>query len=190
MPFITSKIYSKLINYDNKDLMVSNWPKASKNLEFNKEEHAVETIKQIIVEIRNVRSNMNIHPSKKANLIFVTDEHEDDIWSAKDFILKLGFAEKIVVQKDRIGIPKNAISILKSGIELFMPLDELIDMEEERKRLEEERKGLISEVERCEKMLSNQGFLSKAPEKKIQEEKDKLKKYKEMLTKVEERLKN
>ena len=99
-------------------------------------------------------------------------KYENEIWEAKDFILKLGLGEKIVVQKDKAGIPENAISILKDGIELYMPLEDLVDMEEERKRLEEEKTRLESEVARCEKMLSNPGFVNKAPEKKIQEEKN------------------
>ena len=189
MPFVTSEIYSHLAHYNDKELMVSKWPKYRKNLDYNKEENIVEKIKQIIVEIRNVRANMNIHPSKKAELIFVTDKYENQIWEAKDFILKLGFGEKILVQKDKTGIPENAIAIMQDDIELYMPLEDLVDMEEERKRLEEEKTKLEAEVARCEKMLSNPGFINKAPEKKIQEEKDKLVKYKDMLEKVEERLK-
>ena len=189
MPFVTSEIYSKLVQYNEKELMMSKWPKYKETLNFVEEEQTVEKIKEIITEIRNVRANMNIHPSKKSELIFVTKRYENEIWEAKDFILKLGLGEKIVVQKDKAGIPENAISILKDGIELYMPLEDLVDMEEERKRLEEEKTRLESEVARCEKMLSNPGFVNKAPEKKIQEEKDKLEKYKDMLAKVEERLK-
>ena len=189
MPFVTSEIYDKLVKYNEADLIVSKWPTIREKFAFDDEEQTVEKIKEIITEIRNVRANMNIHPSKKSELIFVTKKYENEIWEAKDFILKLGLGEKIVVQKDKAGIPENAISILKDGIELYMPLEDLVDMEEERKRLEEEKTRLESEVARCEKMLSNPGFVNKAPEKKIQEEKDKLEKYKEMLAKVEERLK-
>ena len=189
MPFVTSEIYSKLVQYNEKELMMSKWPKYKETLNFVEEEQTVEKIKEIITEIRNVRANMNIHPSKKSELIFVTKKYENEIWEAKDFILKLGLGEKIIVQKDKAGILENAISILKDGIELYMPLEDLVDMEEERKRLEEEKTRLESEVARCEKMLSNPGFVNKAPEKKIQEEKDKLEKYKDMLAKVEERLK-
>ena len=189
MPFVTSEIYDKLVKYDEADLIVSKWPTIREKFAFDEEEQTVEKIKEIITEIRNVRANMNIHPSKKSELIFVTKKYENEIWEAKDFILKLGLGEKIVVQKDKAGIPENAISILKDGIELYMPLEDLVDMEEERKRLEEEKTRLEAEVARCEKMLSNPGFVNKAPEKKIQEEKDKLEKYKDMLAKVEERLK-
>ena len=189
MPFVTSEIYDKLVKCDEEDLMVSKWPIIKKEFTFETEEKTVEKIKEIITEIRNIRANMNIHPSKKAELIFVTEKFENEIWEAKEFILKLGLGEKIVVQKDKTGIPENAISVLKDGIELYIPLEELVDMEEERKRLEEEKIKLEGEVARCEKMLSNPGFINKAPEKKIQEEKEKLEKYKEMLAKVEERLK-
>ena len=189
MPFITTKIYRSLVQYNDKDLMVSKWPHVKTNLEYEKEEKIVENLKNIIVEIRNIRANMNVHPSKKANLIFVTNKYEDAVWEAKEFLLKLGFGEKIIVQKDKVGIKENAISILGDGIELYMPFEGLVDIEEERKRLEEEKKKLESEVQRCEKMLSNPGFINKAPQKKIEEEKAKLEKYTEMLNKVKDRLK-
>ena len=161
-----------------------------RSVDYNENDDIVEKIKDIIVEIRNIRANMNIHPSKKSELIFVTEKYEKEILEAKEFILKLGFGEKLTVQKDRRGIAENSISIMKDGIELYIPLEDLVDMEEERKRLEEEKTKLEAEVTRCEKMLSNPGFVNKAPEKKIQEEKDKLEKYKEMLKKVNERLIN
>ena len=189
MPFVTSEIYDKLVKYNEADLIVSKWPTIREKFAFDDEEQTVEKIKEIITEIRNVRANMNIHPSKKSELIFVTKKYENEIWEAKDFILKLGLGEKIVVQKDKAGIPENAISILKDGIELYMPLEDLVDMEEERKRLEEEKTRLESEVARCEKMLSNPGFVNKAPEAKINEEKAKLEKYQNMLKNLEERLK-
>ncbi len=188
MPFLTAEIYKNLIIFGTEDLIVAKWPDIRKEFVFDKEEETVEKIKQIIVEIRNVRANMNIHPSKKSELIFVTEKYEKEILEAKDFIIKLGFGEKITVQKDKTGIPENAITIMQDGIELYMPLEDLVNMEEERKRLQEEKTKLEAEVARCEKMLSNPGFVNKAPEKKIQEEKEKLKKYKEMLQKVEERL--
>ena len=188
MPFVTTEIYESLVQYSDKDLMVSKWPTIRSEFVFDEEEQTVEKIKQIIVDIRNVRANMNIHPSKKSELIFVTEKYENEIWEAKEFIIKLGFGEKIVVQKDKIGIPENAIAIMQEGIELYMPLEDLVDMEEERKRLETEKTKLEAEVARCEKMLANPGFVNKAPEKKIQEETDKLEKYKEMLSKVMERL--
>ena len=190
MPFVTSEIYSKLICFDTEDLIVAEWPKAKATFEFDEEEEFVESLKEIITEIRNVRANANIHPSKKSELIFVTDKYEKEILEAQEFILKLGFGEKILIQKDKTGIPENAISILRDGIELYIPLEQLVDIEEEKARLEEEIKRLEGEVARCEKMLSNPGFVNKAPEAKVQEEKDKLANYTELLKATRERLEN
>ena len=192
MPFVTTEIYDKLIKFDekNEDLIVAQWPETKATFEFDEEEKFVESLKEIITEIRNVRANSNIHPSKKSELIFVTEKYEKEILEAQDFILKLGFGEKIVIQKDKTGIPENAISILRDGIELYIPLDQLVDIEEERKRLEEEIKRLEGEVARCEKMLSNPGFVNKAPEAKVQEEKGKLANYTELLKATKERLEN
>jgi len=190
MPFVTSEIYSSLVNYTDEDLMVTHWPKTRKRVEYNEDDNVVEKLKEVIVGIRNVRANMNIHPSKKAQLIFVTSKYENEINEAKDFMLKLGFGEKIKVQKDKSGIGQDAISIIQEGIELYMPLEDLVDIKEEIARLEGEKKRLEAEVQRGEKMLSNPGFVNKAPEKKINEEKEKLANYKQMLEKVCERLEN
>ncbi len=188
MPFITAKIYKSLIVFGTDDLIVAKWPDIREEFIFNKEEEIVEKLKQIIVEIRNIRANMNIHPSKKSQLIFVTTKYEKEILEAQEFILKLGFGEEIKVQKDKTGVPQNSITIMQDGIELYMPLEDLVNMEEETKRLQEEKKKLEAEVIRCEKMLSNPGFINKAPENKIKEETQKLEKYKQMLEKVLERL--
>ena len=108
---------------------------------------------------------------------------------AEDILLKLGFANEVVIQNTYTNIPKDAIKIITDGIEVFIPLEGLIDLKEERKRLEEEKVKLEGEVARCEKMLSNPGFMNKAPQSKIDEEKAKLEKYKDMLAKVMESLK-
>ena len=189
MPFVTTEIYRNLVKYNDKELMVSKWPYAKNENAFKEEEEFVERLKTIITEIRNTRANMNVHPSKKAELIFVTEKYEKEIEEAKEFLLKLGFGSNITIQKDKAGIKDDAISIVQDGIELYMPFEGLVDMEQERKRLQEEKKRLEGEVARCEKMLSNPGFMNKAPQSKIDEEKAKLEKYKDMLAKVEESLK-
>ena len=190
MPFITSEIYSKLVNYDDKDLMVTHWPKTKKRVEYEETKDFIENLKQIIIGIRNVRANMNVHPSKKANLIFVTKDYQSQIKEAKEYIAKLGFGNEIIIQETKKDIPQNAISILADGMEVFMPFEDLVDIEEEKKRLQKEKERLEKEVERGEKMLSNPGFVGKAPESKIQEEKEKLTKYQEMLKTTKERLEN
>jgi len=131
---------------------------------------------------------MNVHPSKKTKLIFVTYEYEEAIKESNEFLIKLGFATDIEIKNEKNGIPENAIAILKDGIELYIPFEELVDIKEEIKRLEVEISKLESEVARCNKMLSNPGFINKAPESKINEEKEKLAKYEEMLTASKERL--
>ena len=181
MPFITTEIFSELVQNSDKDLMISKWPEAKKELVFDKEERLVENLKEIIVEIRNIRAKMNVHPSKKVELIFVTTKYKDEINLSKEFIMKLGFGNKISIQSNTDNIKHNAVSIIKDGIELYMPLEGLVDLEEEAKRKAEEKKKIEFEIQRAEKMLSNPGFVNKAPQSKIDEEKAKLEKYKEML---------
>ena len=188
MPFVTSEIYSKLINSEDADLMVSKWPTIKEEFEFDKEENFVEKLKKLVIEIRNVRTKMNVHPSKKSKLILVTDNFEKEIEEAKDFLTKLGFASEIKVQDNLDGIDEKAISIVVDDIKVFIPFKDLVDIKEEIIRLENEKKRLEGEVLRGEKMLSNPGFVNKAPEAKVNEEKAKLENYKEMLKAVEERI--
>ena len=131
---------------------------------------------------------MNVHPSKKTKLIFVTNSAESEIEKSKSFLEKLGFANDIKVQKNTDNIPENAVSVISKNMEVYIPFDELVDIEEEKKRLEEEKKRLEAEVTRGEKMLSNPGFVNKAPEKKINDEKEKLENYKTLLSNVVEKL--
>ena len=187
MPFITEEIYTKLYNND-ESIMISSWPQYSEELNFAKEEKQIEKIKQIIIGIRNIRTNMNVHPAKKSTLIFVTENDEEMIIDSQEFIKKLGFADKIIVQGNKNNIPQNAMSVLSEELEVYLPFDELVDIEEEKKRLQGEKQKLEAEVERASKMLSNPGFVNKAPENKIKEEKEKLERYKQMLENVEERL--
>ena len=189
MPFITSEIYSKLICFGTEDLIVAKWPDIREKFVFDKEEEIVEKLKRLIVEIRNIRTQMNVHPSKKSKLLIVKNGLEKDILSAKEFLIKLGFASEIEIIEDETCVPQNAVSIVVDDIKAYLPFEELVDLEEERKRLETEKTRLEAEVLRGEKMLSNPGFVNKAPEKKVNEEKEKLANYKKMLENVNERLK-
>ena len=189
MPFITSEIYSKLICFGTEDLIVAKWPDIIEKFVFDKEEEIVEKLKRLIVEIRNIRTQMNVHPSKKSKLLIVKNGLEKDILSAKEFLIKLGFASEIEIIEDETCVPQNAVSIVVDDIKAYLPFEELVDLEEERKRLEGEKTRLEAEVLRGEKMLSNPGFVNKAPEKKVNEEKEKLANYKKMLENVNERLK-
>ena len=188
MPFITTEIYNDLITFGSKDLIVAKWPDIREKTAFDREELAIEKIKKLIVEIRNIRSKMNVHPSKKSKLVIVSSEFDDEIRESEDFLLKLGFANEIVFVKDENTVPHNAVSIVIDDLKVFIPFEELVDIKEEVERLEGEKKRLEAEVLRGEKMLSNPGFLSKAPEAKVNEEKEKLENYKNMLKNVKERL--
>ena len=197
MPFVTSEIYSKLICFGTEDLIVAKWPKVRDEFVFEKEEEAVEKIKELIVGIRNVRNTKNIHPSKKSELIIITPKYAKEILEAEEILLKLGFADKIEVYENKEALLNNeenkekldnSMSIILSDIEVYIPLKGLIDIEEERNRLKAEVTRREGEVARGEKMLSNPGFVNKAPEAKVNEEKEKLAKYKEMLESAKERL--
>ena len=188
MPFVTSEIYSKLICFGTEDLMVSKWPIIREEFVFDKEEAIIEKMKKLIVEIRNIRTKMNVHPTKKSKLLIISNSIENEIKEAEDFLLKLGFANEIIIAKDEKEVPQNAVSIVVDELKVFIPFEELVDIEEERKRLEGEKAKLEAEVLRGEKMLSNPGFINKAPEAKVNEEKAKLENYKQMLQNVEERL--
>ena len=131
---------------------------------------------------------MNVHPTKKSKLLIISNSIENEIKEAEDFLLKLGFANEVVIVKDEKEVPQNAVSIVVDELKVFIPFEELVDIEEERKRLEGEKAKLEAEVLRGEKMLSNPGFINKAPEAKVNEEKAKLENYKQMLQNVEERL--
>lgn len=189
MPFVTEEIYTKLYNND-ETIMTSAWPKFRENFNFETEENEIEMLKAIIGEVRNIRNNMNVHPAKKAKLIFVTEKHSDLIKSSTAFLQKLAFGDEIVVQASKDNIPSNAISIMQQDLELYIPFEDLVDIAAEKERLQNEKTKLEAEVERAKKMLSNPGFVSKAPEAKINEEKEKLAKYEEMLKNTVERLKN
>ena len=189
MPFVTSEIYDNLVKYNDKELMVSDWPKENDNL--NREE-IIEKIKQVIVEIRNIRANKNIHPSKKSEIILVPTKNVEKLTKKlkelAPILLKLGFGSKITIKESNEGIGKNTINIITEGLEVYVSLEGLIDVKEEIERLSQEKAKMESEIARCEKMLSNPGFVNKAPKAKVEEEQKKLANYKEMLNKVETKL--
>ena len=189
MPFVTSEIYDNLVKYDDKELMVSDWPKENDNL--NGEE-IIEKIKQVIVEIRNIRANKNIHPSKKSEIILVPTKNVEKLTKKlkelAPILLKLGFGSKITIKESNEEIGKNTINIITEGLEVYVSLEGLIDVKEEIERLSQEKAKMESEIARCEKMLSNPGFVNKAPKAKVEEEQKKLANYKEMLNKVETKL--
>ena len=130
MPFVTEKIYKELYNNDG-SIMISTYPEYSKDLEFKDEEQAVEELKEVITGIRNARAKMNVHPSKKSKLIFVTKKYANIIKESEEFLKKLGFGEEIEIRENKENIPQNAVSIVSSNLELFIPFEDLVDIKEE-----------------------------------------------------------
>ena len=184
MPFVTEEIYMQLYN-DDESIMISEYPEYRDEENFEKSEKNIERLKEVIVGIRNTRSELNVPNSKKADLIFITTEHKKLIEDSLEFLKKLGFSENIIIRENKEEISENAVSVIVDGIELYMPLENLVDMEKEKQRKQEEKKKIEAEIERASKMLANPGFVNKAPAAKIQEEQEKLEKYKEMLKKFE-----
>jgi valyl-tRNA synthetase len=187
MPFVTEKIYKELYNND-ESIMISIYPEYSKDLEFKDEEQAVEELKEVITGIRNARAKMNVHPSKKSKLIFVTKKYANIIKESEEFLKKLGFGEEIEIRENKENIPQNAVSIVSSNLELFIPFEDLVDIKEEIERLEKEKAKVLVEKEKTDKMLSNPGFVAKAPAAKVEEEKEKQAKFNEMIKTIEERI--
>ena len=180
-PFITEEIFTS-IQSEEETIMLSKWPEFTSEFDFEEDEKAIELMKEAIKNIRNIRAEMNVAPSKKAK-VFVVSENEDvrNIFEhGKVFFATLAYASEVVVQADKTGIDDDAVStVIHNGV-IYMPFAELVDIAKEKERLSKEREKLIKEVERVEKKLSNQGFVSKAPEKVIAEEKAKMEKYSTM----------
>ena len=187
MPFVTEEIYTKLEN-DDESIMISSYPEYSEKMNYQAEEEAIEQIKEMIVGIRNVRSNMNVHPSRKAKLIIVTNSMKKAIEASDGFVKKLGFGEEIVIQENKSNIPQNAVSVVTSKMELYMPFEDLVDLEEEKQRLEREKEKILKDKAVFDGMLSNPGFIAKAPEAKVQEAREKQAKFEQMLSAIEERM--
>ncbi len=190
MPFITEEIFCN-IQDEEESIMISSWPVYTEDNNYSEDENAIETIKTAVRNIRNVRAEMNVAPSRKA-LVYVVSENEDirDIFdNGRVFFATLGYASDVKVQADKSGIPDDAVSTVIPGAVIYIPFAELVDIDKEIERLNKEKDKLHKEIARCNGMLNNEKFTSKAPQAKIDEEKAKLEKYSDMLAQVEERLK-
>ena len=189
MPFITEKIYKTLYHND-ESIMISKYPEFSQKLLFVEDEERIEEIKEVITGIRNVRTKMNVHPSKKSKLIFITRQNKEFLHEGEAFICKLGFADGIVIKEEKIDVPSNAINIVSKNMQVFIPFEDLINIEEEIARLNREKEKILIEKEKTDKMLSNPNFIAKAPEAKVKEEMDKLDVFNEKLATIEDSIKN
>jgi len=188
MPFVTEEIFCTLT--DEESIMVSDWPVYAEELSFKNDEDAVDVIKNAVRAIRNIRTEMNVPPSKKATVYMVSPKSEiRDIFTAsKSFFGTLAYAENVIVQEDKAGIADDAVSVVLHDAVVYMPFAELVDVAKEIERLKKEEARLEGEIKRASGMLANPKFVDKAPAAKVEEEKAKLQKYTETLEQVKERL--
>ena len=186
MPFITEEIFCALPTGE-ETIMTSQWPEYSDELSFKDEERKMQVICEAIKSVRNIRTEMNVAPSKRASMIIVT-ENAELFESGRAFFEKLAGAKDVTIVNDEKCVPEGSVSVIVEGAKIFMPMEELIDLEKEKERLTKEKERLEAELDRVEKKLSNKGFVEKAPAKLIEEEKAKGVKYKEMYDKVLESL--
>ena len=189
MPFVTEEIFCTL-QEEEESIMISKWPEYTEEWNYEDAEEAVEMIKEAVRGIRNVRTGMNVPPSKKAKVYVVSQKEKvrTIFENSKVFFQTLAYASEVIVQEDKTGIDEDAVSAVIPEAVIYMPFAELVDIEKEIERLKKEEERLIKELARVNGMLSNEKFVSKAPEAKIQEEKDKLAKYTQMMDQVKERL--
>ena len=189
MPFITEEIFCTLQS-EEESIMISKWPVYEEARSFIKEEKDIEIIKEAVRGIRNIRTEMNVAPSKKAS-VFVVSDNADVSGAFKDgtlFFASLANASEVSVQADKEGIAEDAVSVVIPGATLYIPFAELVDIAQEIERLKKEEKRLQGEIARADGMLKNEKFISKAPQAKVAEEKEKLEKYTQMLTQVQNRI--
>ena len=189
MPFVTEEIFCNLQD-DEESIMISDWPAYKKELEFAEDENAIETIKNAVRNIRALRTDMNVAPSRKAKVYVVSENNSvrQIFENGRVFFATLGYASEVCVQSDKTGIADDAVSTVIPEAVIYMPFADLVDVKAEIERLEKEEKRLNGEIARCNGMLKNEKFTSKAPQAKIDEEKAKLVKYTQMLEQVKERL--
>ena len=190
MPFITEELYQSLYK-DADSIMISKWPEYDEACNFEDDEKDMETVISAIRAIRNIRLEMNVPVSKKANIIFAAkDRAAEVIKKSEALFVKMASASSITVQADKDGIPEDAAAAVVDGAEIYIPLDELIDFEKEIDRLAKEKENLQKELDRVNGKLNNETFISKAPQKVVDEEKEKLIKYQQMFDNVTDRLDN
>ena len=189
MPFITEEIYGALVP-EEESLMMSEWPKYKEEWNFAQDEFVMERVKAVTRGIRNIRAEMDVPNNRKTNVFIVSEKEEltKAIEGFKQSVMPLMLASDIIVQSTKEGIEDNAVSIVVPDAVVYLPLEDLVDFEQEKERLTKEEERLNKEIKRAKGMLANEKFVSKAPEAKVQEERDKLEKYEQMLAQVKERM--
>jgi valyl-tRNA synthetase len=189
MPFVTEEIYAALVP-EEESLMMSSWPVYQDAWNFVDAEMIVERTKEMIRGIRNVRAEMNVENGRKTKVFVVSTKEmlRDGITRLSDSIRPLMNALEIQTMEEKSGISEDAVSIVVPDMTVYLPMEELVDFEQEMERLKKEAEKLTKEIARAKGMLSNEKFISKAPQAKVEEEKEKLEKYTQMLAQVQERM--
>lgn len=188
MPFITEEIYTHL-STETESITIASWPEYDESLVNEKSEKDMEFIMEAIKALRNLRASMNVPPSRKAKIIaYISEEAKDAFINGAAYLEKLASASEVTFIDNKDNLAENLVSVVVKGGELFLPLLDLVDREKELDRLNKEKDKLEKEIDRVEKKLSNEKFVSKAPEAVVNEEKAKGEKYKEMLNAVLERI--
>ena len=190
MPFITEEIYTYLPTVEG-SIVIAQWPHYKEEDNMASEEEMMELAMDGIRNIRNARAEMDVPPSKKAKVIIVPAEGKKSaVEATKEYFVTLASASMVEIAETEENIPDDAVSVVINGAKIFIPLDELVDFEKEKERLTKEKAKLEGEIKRVNGKLSNQGFLAKAPESLVNEEKAKKEKFEEMMKSVLERLEN
>ena len=189
MPFITEEIFCTLQS-EEESIMISKWPSFTEASVYQKEEKAIEVIKEAVRGIRNIRTEMNVSPGRKAS-VYIVAENADILHIFEEgrlFFTPLAHAGEVILQNTAEGIAEDAVSIVIKDASIYIPFSDLVDISAEIERLEKEAVRLEGEIKRAQSMLRNEKFISKAPEAKIEEEKQKLESYTKMAEQVKERL--
>ena len=189
MPFVTEEIFGA-IQSEEESIMISSWPVYREDRHFEQEEKEIEILKEAVRGVRGVRIQMNVPAAKKAHIFVVSEKEEirDAFERGRLFFASLAGASEVTLQADRTGIAQDAVSVVIANATLYIPFAELVDIAQEIERLEKEESRLNGELARVNGMLNNEKFISRAPEKKIAEERAKLEKYTQMMAQVQERL--
>ena len=188
-PFITEEIFDTLENPET-PLMCQSWPEFSETLNFQEDEAEIETIKEAVRSIRNVRTNMNVAPSRKAMTYVVTENERvrKTFEHSKVFFATLAYASDVIIQSDKTGIADDAVTVAIPDAVIHIPFADLVDIAKEIERLEKEKQKWEAEIKRSTGMLNNERFTSKAPAEKVEEEREKLQRNTQLLQQVTERL--
>lgn len=188
MPFITEEIWQHL-PHEGDSIMISPWPEYNENEVDAEAEDQMEAIMNAIRSIRNVRAEMEVHPSQKAQVIIVPSQGYKDVFEeGKIYFERLAYASKVVLKNSESDIPENSVSAVTDKAQIFMPLEDLVDFDKEMARLNKEKETLKKEIARAEGKLANENFVKKAPPAVVEEERQKLKKYLDMMDKVNDRI--